>query len=442
MIPLIFKRKKTAEYLRQNSGEQDDRKKHGQQSSRARTLEDHYSGNTSFSGHSSFDTGEPGSNPGYARQGSGGNNSGCDGSGVGGSGGGYLATGGYNYSYDYGGGVGGGGRGVGGRGGGVRGGSPQPVRRSPSPLGSGEWALRECENHTTWLNDLRKRLGQPQITDLRTAVADGITLVQLTEALTKSEVRQTDHDRLLSKPQALVNLDRCLAHLAACGVDVIGIQANDLVEGDLKSSLLLLTQIRRRYDSVQSLRTQGDGEHTGGNGGGGRGGQGGGGTERVTVHPSRWSPDLEMPGRIDTSPRLSRATHTTDKVSPRMRRGQAVDEDRMIPGMMTSEEHVMSSGHQNLKHTDSERPARQFSSNNTSSTKPSPAPRTHGPMTSERPPSQLGVAWAADSAAKPRQVPPPCNHGNSSHSNTVKDVEQSLESMKIGGDKKRPIHYV
>lgn len=41
-----------------------------------------------------------------------------------------------------------------------------------------------------------------------------------------SEVSAVDHDRPLSKPQALVNLDRCLAHLAACGVDVIGIQAS------------------------------------------------------------------------------------------------------------------------------------------------------------------------------------------------------------------------
>ena len=40
------------------------------------------------------------------------------------------------------------------------------------------------------------------------------------------EVSAADQEPPLSRPQALVNLDRCLAHLAACGVDVIGIQAS------------------------------------------------------------------------------------------------------------------------------------------------------------------------------------------------------------------------
>ena len=75
------------------------------------------------------------------------------------------------------------------------------------------------------------------------------------------------------------------------------------------------------------------------------------------------------------------------------------------------------------------------------SAKPSPAPRPQSStgVTSERPPSQLGVAWAADSASKPRQVPLECNHGNSNH---VEDVGKSLDSMRISRDKKRSIHYV
>lgn len=128
MLPLIFKRKKTAEFLRQNSGDLEDRKKHGgAHPQRPRTLEDSvYSSGCSQS--RSFDS-DPGSNPG------GGNplrQSGGVGGGVGGAGGSeghYLSTGGgYSY-YDYSNAC----RAV-----------PQP-RRSPSPVGSGEWALRECE---------------------------------------------------------------------------------------------------------------------------------------------------------------------------------------------------------------------------------------------------------------------------------------------------------
>lgn len=43
-----------------------------------------------------------------------------------------------------------------------------------------------------------------------------------------SQVTSVEHEGHLSRPQALVNLDRCLAHLAAHGVDVIGIQASGM----------------------------------------------------------------------------------------------------------------------------------------------------------------------------------------------------------------------
>lgn len=132
MLPLIFKRKKTAEFLRQNSGDMEERKKYGgpHHPHRPRTLEDSvYSGGGSQS--CSFE-GAQGSNPGGGgnppRHGGGvGVDGGVGGGGGGGSGEGYyLSTGsGYSY-YDC-------SRAV-----------PQ-ARRSPSPVGSGEWALRECE---------------------------------------------------------------------------------------------------------------------------------------------------------------------------------------------------------------------------------------------------------------------------------------------------------
>lgn len=134
MLPLIFKRKKTAEFLRQNSGDMEERKKHGDphhphhphHPHRPRTLEDSvYSGGGSQS--CSFE-GAQGSNPGGGgnppRHGGG---VGVDGGVGGGSGEGYyLSTGSGCSYYDC-------SRAV-----------PQ-ARRSPSPVGSGEWALRECE---------------------------------------------------------------------------------------------------------------------------------------------------------------------------------------------------------------------------------------------------------------------------------------------------------
>ncbi|XP_076464750.1 uncharacterized protein LOC143296607 [Babylonia areolata] len=448
MLPLIFKRKKTAEFLRQNSAEWgNDRKKDGH---RTRTLEDNMYGTVATSPTRSVDSDSgSGSSPGFCVTSS----SSIGGAGVGGGGGGGIGglVMGLQQGGAGGGGVGGeGGGGVGGGGGGYlstggryyhdypaagRGG--HPPRRSPSPVGSGEWALRECEVHTTWLNDLRKRQGQSPIRDLRTAVADGITVVQLTQTLTNSEVASVEQDRQLSRPQALVNLDRCLAHLAACGVDVIGIQANDLVEGDLKSTLLLLTQIRRRYDTGQSGQSRGDaGDKVGKGGAASRwtaaaGGRGGGG-ERGSGHPHRPTPD--MPGRVDTS-----VNHRTDAANVQMRRGLASrEEERMIPGVMTSEDHggivtstQPSQQQQHRHHGDtagdnrrhhyqptnhshpssssatSSYPSSQHASapptsGSASAPRPTPAPKPA--VTSERPPAQLGVAWAAGSTHKGRQA--------------------------------------
>ena len=135
MLPLIFKRKKTAEFLRQNSGDMEERKKHGgpHHPHRPRTLEDSVYSGGGGSQSCSFE-GAQGSNPGGGgnppRHGGGVGVGGGGGGGGGGSGEGYyLSTGsGYSY-YDY----NNASRAV-----------PQ-ARRSPSPVGSGEWALRECE---------------------------------------------------------------------------------------------------------------------------------------------------------------------------------------------------------------------------------------------------------------------------------------------------------
>ncbi|XP_041351726.1 uncharacterized protein LOC121370508 isoform X2 [Gigantopelta aegis] len=145
-------------------------------------------------------------------------------------------------------------------GGGPATGAGRPTRRVPTPVRhaiSGEWALKECEEHTTWVNEILQRNKYPLIGDLRKGLADGVTLVTLVEFITAVPVAKSDRHPT-SAVQTEENLKKCLVHLEQRGVDITGITAKDIADGNLKSTLTLLGNIRQKYDAYGE-RSDGDG---------------------------------------------------------------------------------------------------------------------------------------------------------------------------------------
>ncbi|XP_071079941.1 uncharacterized protein [Haliotis cracherodii] len=139
---------------------------------------------------------------------------------------------------------------------------PRHPLKAPTPVRftvGGPWALKECEEHTTWVNETLRKAKLPLIDDLRRAVSDGITLVRLLGALERSPVPGAETDRSLTRSEVLVNLYRCLSFLADRQVDTAGLDAEDLANGDLRSTLVLLGNIRKNYDSGYGTRSEGDG---------------------------------------------------------------------------------------------------------------------------------------------------------------------------------------
>ncbi|XP_069118366.1 neuron navigator 3-like [Argopecten irradians] len=119
----------------------------------------------------------------------------------------------------------------------------------------GEWALKECEEHTTWANELLK-YDNPKdksvpIVDLRKSIGDGTTLVTLTEKVYGSTVPGVQEE-ITCKGDRTANISHCLTFLEARGVDLAGIDAEDLADGNLKSALLLVGNLRSHLDQGKS----------------------------------------------------------------------------------------------------------------------------------------------------------------------------------------------
>ncbi|XP_056021249.1 neuron navigator 3-like isoform X2 [Ostrea edulis] len=126
-----------------------------------------------------------------------------------------------------------------------------PVRMTVA----GEWALKECETLTTWLNNILKDLGSEPVVDLRKCVGDGVTLVKLAEKTCGKFSEEVDTD-INSRQDRVDNLQVCLSHLKSSGVDLTAIDAEDIADGNLKSTLLLIGNIKRKVESDKESKTK------------------------------------------------------------------------------------------------------------------------------------------------------------------------------------------
>ncbi|XP_052058172.1 uncharacterized protein LOC127698642 isoform X3 [Mytilus californianus] len=122
-----------------------------------------------------------------------------------------------------------------------------PVRQTVG----GEWALRQCEEHTTWVNGILKEKHLPVIGDLRKSIGDGTTLVILTEGVCRRSVPNVNVE-IDSKEDRVYNITKCLEVLGSTGVDLTAIDGEDLADGNLKTTLMLVGNIRQHFEKEQN----------------------------------------------------------------------------------------------------------------------------------------------------------------------------------------------
>ncbi|XP_064627307.1 neuron navigator 3-like isoform X13 [Lineus longissimus] len=109
--------------------------------------------------------------------------------------------------------------------------------------------------YTDWANHyLEKARNKRFITDLQQDISDGVLLADVIEAVTNEKVRD-----IKSKPrnsaQMVDNINACLCFLSNLGVNVEGLSAKDIKEGNLKAILGLFFSLSR-YKQQQKHATQ------------------------------------------------------------------------------------------------------------------------------------------------------------------------------------------
>ncbi|XP_052708110.1 neuron navigator 2-like isoform X6 [Crassostrea angulata] len=114
--------------------------------------------------------------------------------------------------------------------------------------------------YTDWANHyLEKAKNKHTISDLQQDVSDGVLLAEVIEAVTNDKIKD-----IKSKPkntaQMVDNINKCLAFLAGLGVNIEGLCAKDIKDGNLKSILGLFYSLSR-YQQQQKAKLRQGQEH-------------------------------------------------------------------------------------------------------------------------------------------------------------------------------------
>ncbi|XP_078326056.1 neuron navigator 2-like isoform X7 [Crassostrea virginica] len=114
--------------------------------------------------------------------------------------------------------------------------------------------------YTDWANHyLEKAKNKHTISDLQQDVSDGVLLAEVIEAVTNDKIKD-----IKSKPkntaQMVDNINKCLAFLASLGVNIEGLCAKDIKDGNLKSILGLFYSLSR-YQQQQKAKLRQGQEH-------------------------------------------------------------------------------------------------------------------------------------------------------------------------------------
>ncbi|XP_062502838.1 uncharacterized protein LOC134179853 isoform X3 [Corticium candelabrum] len=132
---------------------------------------------------------------------------------------------------------------------------------------SGEWASKECEllrlcfvnlqEALRWLNAVLSAKAHDPVTDLR-QLGDGYTLVVLLEALTSTTIVTGLRKVPALRVHRIGNVHKCLTFLSQSSVQLYGINADDVVNGNLKSLLALCHCLKLRFKRPANIRLADD----------------------------------------------------------------------------------------------------------------------------------------------------------------------------------------
>ncbi|XP_061617807.1 neuron navigator 3 isoform X4 [Phyllopteryx taeniolatus] len=114
---------------------------------------------------------------------------------------------------------------------------------------------RICKIYTDWANHYLAKSGCPRlIKDLSQDVTDGVLLAQIIQIIANEKVEDINGSPR-SQTQMIENVDACLSFLDARGVNVQGLSAEEIRNGNLKS-ILGLFFILSRYKQQQQQQQQ------------------------------------------------------------------------------------------------------------------------------------------------------------------------------------------
>ncbi|XP_061663743.1 neuron navigator 3 isoform X5 [Syngnathoides biaculeatus] len=114
---------------------------------------------------------------------------------------------------------------------------------------------RICKIYTDWANHYLAKSGCPRlIRDLSQDVTDGVLLAQIIQIIANEKVEDINGSPR-SQTQMIENVDACLSFLDARGVNVQGLSAEEIRNGNLKS-ILGLFFILSRYKQQQQQQQQ------------------------------------------------------------------------------------------------------------------------------------------------------------------------------------------
>ncbi|KAM4523193.1 neuron navigator 3 isoform 9-T11 [Fundulus diaphanus] len=112
-----------------------------------------------------------------------------------------------------------------------------------------------CKIYTDWANHYLAKSGCPRlIKDLSQDVTDGVLLAQIIQIIANEKVEDINGSPR-SRSQMIENVDACLSFLDARGVNVQGLSAEEIRNGNLKS-ILGLFFILSRYKQQQQQQQQ------------------------------------------------------------------------------------------------------------------------------------------------------------------------------------------
>uniref|UniRef100_A0A8D3A6M1 Neuron navigator 3 n=1 Tax=Scophthalmus maximus TaxID=52904 RepID=A0A8D3A6M1_SCOMX len=137
--------------------------------------------------------------------------------------------------------------------------SPGQQQVGPGPPGrkaSGSEAGANTQIYTDWANHYLARSGHKRlIKDLQADVADGVLLAEIIQVVANEKIDDINGCPK-SRSQMIENIDACLSFLAAKGVNIQGLSAEEIRNGNLKAILGLFFSLSRYKQAQQQAQRQ------------------------------------------------------------------------------------------------------------------------------------------------------------------------------------------